>query len=149
MAYIQNKKNNNKKQVKQTYKHNFRLSSKKSKEKLKTNTRLISKISCDTMMTKLNVTTKNYSHFWKTLDATNKAYHLWNMKISSILIQKLKPTFLISNLTPYLPPKETLSLSRLAKMRVQDLKTAGGLPSNTTWHNNKDARDRHLKKWST
>ena len=28
-------------------------------------------------------------------------------------------------------PKEPLSLSRLAKMRVQDLKTAGGLPSDT------------------
>ena len=27
--------------------------------------------------------------------------------------------------------KETPSLSRLAKMRVQDLKTAGGLPSDT------------------
>ena len=47
------------------------------------------------------------------------------------LKQKLKPTFLISNLTQYLPPKEPLSLSRLAKMRVQDLKTAGGLPSDT------------------
>ena len=53
------------------------------------------------------------------------------MKISSTLIQKLKPTFLISNLTQYLPPKEPLSLSRLAKMRVQDSKTAGGLPSDT------------------
>ena len=53
------------------------------------------------------------------------------MKISSTLIQELKPTFLISNLTQYLPPKEPLSLSRLAKMRVQDLKTAGGLLSDT------------------
>ena len=52
-----------KKQVKQTYIHNFRLSGKKSKEKLKTHTRLISKISWDSTMTKTNATTKNYSHF--------------------------------------------------------------------------------------
>ena len=44
---------------------------------------------------------------------------------------KIKQIFLISNLTQFLAPKEPLSLSHLTKMRVQDLKTVGGLSFNT------------------
>ena len=60
------------------------------------------------------------------------------MKISSTLIQKLKQTFLNQQFNSVFTPKEPLSLSRLAKMRVQDLKTAGGLPSDTIPHLQQD-----------
>ena len=44
---------------------------------------------------------------------------------------KIKANLFNQQFNSVFTPKEPLSLSRLAKMRVQDLKTAGGLPSDT------------------
>ena len=45
-------------------------------------------------------------------------------------------------------PKYPLSLSRLAKMRMKDLKSAGGLsPSTDPDPEQTYAREKHLRKW--
>ena len=102
-------------------------------------------------MTKTNETTKNYSHIWKTQrDQQGLPPLKHEHKLHSDT--KIKANLFNQQFSSVFTPKEPLSLSHLAKMRVQDLKTAGGLPSDTrltTWLKDKDARDRHLKKWST
>ena len=82
-------------------------------------------------MTKTNVTTAKKFSFLKNsrcdkqgippLKHENKLHSDTNIK-ANLFNQQFNSVF---------TPKEPLSLSRLAKIRVQDLKTAGGLPSDT------------------